>query len=808
MGFQAFSNKKYVWMTADYTVRKGKPVVFIFARGEDGERAIFQSEIRPYFYAPAQEALQIIDPDIEVGDTFEAIDRKKVKQIFTRLPRDVPIKAQKFSRAYEDKLAFPLRYLIDKGIRNSFTVRTEGRKRRIEPLDEDLPQIKPVVCYLDIENETEKGAIIDPDEAKYMTLCIGLSFSDEPKDHFMCLKATNEEEERQMYSDLIKVLNDRQPDIITGWNIYYDIATIVNRMIRLKMDPGRLSPMGFTEVKERHARMKISGLNVVDMMDLFQKFFQGKTYDSYRLEYLADKILDVPEDHFDYDNKMNRHHVDEVIPYNKRDVVDRLRALSEHFHLIDLFDGLRRTAGCRFEDVIFTSMYTDVSMLREYNGIYVLGTKGKDDAGIEYEGAFVGQPPTGVYEDVVALDFAGMYPNIIIAYNLSPETLTPAEWVEDESKYHVFDFGRGDKVYFRKEPMGIVPRTIQKFLNYRAHIKQTKNQLDKSDPLYDILDLSEYGIKQAIAAIYGTFAFRGSRLYYPDIARCVTWAGRRLVTECKKYIESMGYSFLYADTDSLYILIDEGDKIEIGEKIEFELNKLLVKMAEEEGSMRPAKIEFEQAFDTILFKGAKKRYAGHCTFWKGKPTDQIIIKGFETKRSDSALITREVQAEVLDKILHKRPEEEIRAYIKPIVEQLPHMPFSEIGMPKRIRKPLDQYPPGMVRGLVFAEEFMGKKFEPGDRPLIFQLKRMKDGYPPRVSVTMTNKKGKERVEFKEIKWVPLSGSAELEEWFNCIDWKMQTYKIIERKLEEILEAFGLSMSEIMTDQKQMTLAGF
>jgi len=799
-------------MTADYTVEKGTPIIFIFARDRDGTRHVFKTPYKPYFYAPVKSALELVDDDMELEDNYRAIDGKTVKKIFTKLPRDVPIKAQKFSHVYEDKLAFPLRYLIDKGIRNSFKVEITGEKRKLVPLEDDVPLIKPVTCYLDIENETEEGAIIDPDEAKYMTLCIGLSFSDEPSDHFMVLKATNENEEREMYQQLISILRERQPDIITGWNIYYDIATIVNRMIRLKMDPNRLSPMGFVEVKDRNVRLKMSGINVVDSMDLFKKFFQGKMYDSYRLEYLAEKILNVPQDNFNYNEKMNRHHVDEVIPYNKRDVVDRLRGLVEHFYLIDLFDGLRRTAGCRFEDVVFTSMYTDVAMLREYNGKYVLGTRGKDDKDVDYEGAFVGMPPKGVFENVVAVDFAGMYPNIIIGYNMSPETLVPKEWVEDETKYHKFDFGNGDIVYFKKDPIGIVPQTIQKFMSFRGEIKAQKNQLDKENPLYNILDLSEYGIKQAIAAIYGTFAFKGSRLYYPDIARCVTASGRDLITSSAAKITEVGpergYTVLYGDTDSLYILVDSGNVVEEGNYIEGFLNGFLIDKAKAEGNMRPAKLEFEQAFTTILFKGAKKRYAGHCTFWKGKPTDEIIVKGFETKRSDSALITREIQGEVLDKILHKKPEKEIREYIKPIINQLPHMPLSEIGIPRRLKKPLDQYPPGMVRGMVFAEQYMDKKFQPGDRPLIFYIRRMKDGYPPRVSYWKVDKKGNKKHEFKPITWVPLDSTAELEDWFKCIDWKEQTYKIIERKLEDILDAFGLSMSEIRHDQKQMKLVGF
>ena len=103
---------------------------------------------------------------------------------------------------------------------------------------------------------------------------------------------------------------------------------------------------------------------------------------------------------------------------------------------------------------------------------------------------------------------------------------------------------------------------------------------------------------------------------------------------------------------------------------------------------------------------------------------------------------------------------------------------------------------------------MGKKFEPGDRPLIFYIKRMKDGLPTRLVYEKTDNRGRKKTQFKPVEWVPLDSSKELEEWFSYIDWEKQTYKIVTRKLEDILDAFGLTMSEIIHDQKQMKLEGF
>ena len=50
-----------------------------------------------------------------------------------------------------------------------------------------------------------------------------------------------------------------------------------------------------------------------------------------------------------------------------------------------------------------------------------------------YQGAIVLAPREGLHDDVVSLDFASMYPNLMILYNLSPDTFVPAEEHVDDA---------------------------------------------------------------------------------------------------------------------------------------------------------------------------------------------------------------------------------------------------------------------------------------------------------------------------------------------------------------------------------------
>ncbi|MFL9629289.1 DNA polymerase domain-containing protein, partial [Aeromonas jandaei] len=63
-------------------------------------------------------------------------------------------------------------------------------------------------------------------------------------------------------------------------------------------------------------------------------------------------------------------------------------------------------------------------------------------------------------------------------------------------------------------------------------------------------------------------------------------------------------------------------------------------------------IEFEKLYRRFFQAGRKKRYAGHIVWKEGTDVDDIDITGFEYKRSDIAAITKEVQRDVIEMIVH------------------------------------------------------------------------------------------------------------------------------------------------------------
>ena len=81
----------------------------------------------------------------------------------------------------------------------------------------------------------------------------------------------------------------------------------------------------------------------------------------------------------------------------------------------------------------------------------------------------------------------------------------------------------------------------------------------------------------------------------------------------------------------------------------------------------------------------------------------------------------------------------------------------------------------------------------------FYIKRTPDGLPTKMLLD-----GK----WKPVERIALHEDDDLADYEHLIDWNTQGLKIIKNKVEPILKAYGISVSEVMSGQKQMTLGGF
>lgn len=245
------------------------------------------------------------------------------------------------------------------------------------------------------------------------------------------------------------------------------------------------------------------------------------------------------------------------------------------------------------------------------NGFVIPNVTVKDEG---YMGAFVIEPERGYYDEPIAvLDFASLYPSIIIAHNLCYSTmlLGTKHGIDKSKDAEISPTG----TYFVKKDVrvGLLPVILEKMLKKRKEVKeQMKNETNAF--MRTLLNARQNAFKVSANSVYGFTGSAVSRLPCIDISQSVTGYGREMIIKTKNVVESVfcrdkGYDFdgrvIYGDTDSVMVRIR---KENLSVDYVFEIAKEMANKVSE-CFVKPVKLEFEKVYFPYLLMN-KKRYAG------------------------------------------------------------------------------------------------------------------------------------------------------------------------------------------------------
>lgn len=247
--------------------------------------------------------------------------------------------------------------------------------------------------------------------------------------------------------------------------------------------------------------------------------------------------------------------------------------------------------------------------------------------GAKYEGATVIEPKRGFYRNPIAtLDFASLYPSIMIAHNLcfttlvhtpSPETYKALNLTEDD-----IETTPGLNYVFVKSKVyrGILPEILENLLEARKVAKKDlKNETDPQKK--KVLDGRQLALKVSANSVYGFTGAQVGKLPCLPISSSVTAYGRQMIQSTSDTVEK-NYStatVIYGDTDS--VMVDFGD---IPRSRAMELGKEAADMVSKE-FISPIKLEFEKVYHPYLLIN-KKRYAG-LLYTNPDKHDKLDCKG-------------------------------------------------------------------------------------------------------------------------------------------------------------------------------------
>ena len=207
---------------------------------------------------------------------------------------------------------------------------------------------------------------------------------------------------------------------LTGWNVIaFDWLYLINRCARLNIDP-TLKVKGKLIGK---AKM-LSHFGLVDYMEVFKSIKPIKVVENYKLDYIANLILGVSKLKTSYSSMM----VAQKDKYNflLYNIIDTalVKLMEDKLDLLSVVFSIATVANIEVSKIFSNVYLTETLMCREFLKIDKKLANDKrapvDDAG--YEGAYVMSPLPGYYEYVACYDFASMYPNIQIQFNISPDS--------------------------------------------------------------------------------------------------------------------------------------------------------------------------------------------------------------------------------------------------------------------------------------------------------------------------------------------------------------------------------------------------
>ena len=730
----------------EYSTARGEhpvPTIHIFGRDETGQpHQLNVTGFMPYFYA--REPLPFITDDVMVDpNEYRSIKGEPCKRIYVVNPSDVRTIREKFYHLEADIL-FTTRFMIDTNIKSGVSFLNNSYEcdyREITPVDVDYPAR---VCFADIECSDKKGwpdskrdpitcmTCYDSFTKFYTTFLLLDNLENDMEDIFSaeplpngcfnpkCHEILPFDNEKDLLIGISEYITNNDPDILTGWNFTdFDMPYIFGRF-----DALGISREDIARIPGKSDRIKIRGRQIFDLLSGYKQMHQNEK-DSYRLDAIAKD--EIKEEKVHFTGKLCELSPAKMVEYNFKDV-ELCVKIDAKDEIVDFHRELAKYAGCSLENTLNSMPVVDVFVLRKAHGKFILPTKGKKEDSGGFEGAVVFTPKKGLHKNVIVLDLASLYPIIMITGNMSPDTKDPNGEI-------VAPTG----IRFKKSPDGIVRSIQNELMKERKAMKEKRNSFEFGSRDYKLFNMKQDVIKVIMNTYYGVSGNTTFRLYDRDIGASVTSVGRKILEHNKKLIEEEGLEVILGDTDSCLAPVPEELGLEgtiaLARKLEKKLNDSYPAFAKEtlNADVSYFSIKFEKLYQRFFSGGKKKRYAGLLVWKEGKTVKDLDIVGFESKRSDSAIITKTTQKFLMEMILNGDSYQTIKSTMREIIKKYQNGDFDydQIGIPGGISKNFEDYGTETVqiRGAKYSNENLGMNFGKMSKPKRLYIKDVPPGYP-------------------------------------------------------------------------------
>jgi DNA polymerase-2 len=691
--------------------------VQLFGRLENGQSFVTLNKFTPYFY------IKLIDLKKckKILEKYHAETKETTK---TDFKKEKVIKIISENQEQQNKITKELheesintfeadikphfRFMFDKNILGNIEITGDYE------LSEKVNRIykNPDITLLEEDKKKQinlKIASIDVESSKSIDslFCVGIYTKIQGKEYkknFMVTKNKLEntiscKDEEECLEKFKQELIELDPDIITGWNLIDFDFTFLKKLFdkyKIKFDLGRTNSNARLRLEEnffRNSTMDIPGRLVLDGLNFIRDPFikeapsiKNIKFENHTLGEVSQQILKKTklikgkQRHEEIEElyKGKKEEQEKLVEYNLMDC-QLVYEILEKTKIIELAIERSELTGMPLDRIGGSIANFDSLYIREANKKNLVSPTTKFGNKEErIKGGFVMTPKSGLYKNILVLDFKSLYPSIIKTFNIDPSSFVENECLEKSEQYIKSPNG----ACFKNQE-GILPQIISKLHEAREKAKREKREL------------SSYAIKIIMNSFFGVLASPNSRYFDLRMANAITNFGQEIIKLTATEIEKLGFEVIYSDTDSVFVHTKlEKEKAEkLGQKISNHIDNFYTKYIKEKyNRMSYLDLEFDKLFIALIMprlrvkektkaeekkepeaeepeaKGAKKRYAGLVEQKiNGKNKEVLEITGLEAIRGDWTEAAQEFQKELLMKILkNENPSSFIKQFVKEI----------------------------------------------------------------------------------------------------------------------------------------------
>ena len=370
----------------------------------------------------------------------------------------------------------------------------------------------------------------------------------------------SDETEKIVLERFLLMLLEKDPDMLISWFGWkFDLPKLIERLHANDLDPRLLSPVMQVDgvnwsIRDAAVRVNtnrvenyspiaqpIKGRICVPLDLAFERQWndaQRGTLPSLSLDYVSESVLGEKKlvsskfpDKNEFFRRGWQEDTETYLEYAVKDV-ELIKRIDDENHTTEAIISLQRLLIAPFDACFYASNMGGIYFMRNASWKAPTGRKGDR---VDYDGAMgydpLSEATNGLHLGVAAFDFAGLYPSMMIARNISWETKsnTPTEFgVNIRTPKDFSEVNGYEMKYYKTDKLGLLPKAVLELKNLRNEYK-VKMKESESKSEYVKWNNNQLAVKRLMASFYGIVAYQGFGWADVDLAASITASAREAI---------------------------------------------------------------------------------------------------------------------------------------------------------------------------------------------------------------------------------------------------------------------------------------